>query len=320
MERISLNTFIGFGSKKENLKTDFWAKIKDLTNNFEFEEIKLDSFNENFNVFSNLDQEIIKNHKLYLYFPYSEYHDWELNEKVTISWDPIVSEHMGKGYVVNLKNPEFNEKNNVLVDEEYTKRNPTIIILPQYIEDVIDSKKENQRLNSLNTFRIKEMRIVNNWRSGIFTSAYDMEAKYLSVNYSTPTPTGVLQTAKLGKVTKKDARNKTWKSVNLDLIQNWRENETGYHFVIYHNGSGSYELTMTNQVKGANGEWLTSNLTTTVKIPSKSDNVTVNQIFDRSYMKILSTGGKVNPDQSMHNGRAIHSFSRMEFTYDWYEN
>lgn len=90
---------------------------------------------------------------------------------MTISWDPIVSEHIGKGYVVNLKNPEFNETNNVLVDEKYTKRNPTIIILPQYIEDVIDSKKVNQRLNSVSTFRIKEMRIINNWRTGIFTSA-----------------------------------------------------------------------------------------------------------------------------------------------------
>lgn len=239
---------------------------------------------------------------------------------MTISWDPIVSEHIGKGYVVNLKNPEFNETNNVLVDEEYTKRNPTIIILPQYIEDVIDSKKVNQRLNSVSTFRIKEMRIINNWRTGIFTSAYKMEAKYLSVNYATPTPNGVLQTTDLGKVTKKEARRKTWKSVNIDLIQNWTENELGYHFVIYHNGSGSHDITLTNQLKGSNGDWQTGDLTTTVKIPSKINNVTVSQIFDRSYMKIIASGGKIDPDQSMHNGRAVQNFLKMEFTYDWIEN
>lgn|GEM_PF-6663717 len=322
LKTTAFTIFDGINYGNENARIDFWGKIKTLTEDFDIEEVKLTDFNESFGVFSLEQLEAIKSENFYMYFPFSEYHDWENFDYITISWDPLTSTDKGIGYLINLSSPTYTQENLVIVDEDYAKENPTIIILPNYIEENKKSSEETShaRLHSINTYRIKDVRIIDNWRSGIFTSAYDMEAKYLSVNYSTPTPTGVPQTLILGKITKKEARNKTWKSVNLDAIQNWRENEIGYQFVIYHNGSGSYNITMTNQVKGSNGEWLTGDLTTTVTIPSKLDNTAVNQTYDRSYMKILGTGGKIYPTQPMHNGRAIHSFARMEFTYDWFEN
>lgn len=322
LKKTALTIIDGLNSDNENARISFWGTIKSLTDNFEIEEIKLTDFNNSFGIFSLEQLETIKSENFYIYFPFSEYHDWENSDYITISWDPISSNDKGIGHLIILSSPLYSPENQVIVDEQYAKKNPTIVILPNYIEEAksFSGNTKQARLQSINTLRIKDIRIIDNWRSGLFTSAYDMEAKYLSVNYSTPTPTGVPQTLILGKITKKEARNQTWKSVNLDAIQNWRENELGYQFVIYHNGSGSYNITMTNQVKGSNGDWLTGNLTTTVTIPSKLDNTVVNQTYDRSYMKILGTGGKIHPTQPMHNGRAIHSFSRMDFTCDWFEN
>lgn len=320
LERIALSSFSEIGNK-ENLRIDFWKTIRNLTNNFEVEEIELDELDENFNLFNRPNKDLIAKHKLYMYFPYSENHGWDQDEYVTISWDPIDSEKEGIGYKINIYNPEFKDENKVTVNEEYAKNNPTIMILPDYINDPLPQTQAHLRQTSVSTFRIKEIRIGDeNWRNSFFRSAYEFKAKYVAIRYNSPSPAGIVQSSTLKKISKKDARKKKWITINREVIGNWRPEELGYHFVIYHDGPGKTNFKFNTQFKSNTGDWLSSTAEVSFEVSAKDKHIVVDQIFDRAEMILRGSGGKTFPNSPMHNERQIHIHDKFELTYDWAEN